>query len=90
MSEPTPVPPRQSPTLPSAADLLGPQEVLAIQQRGHEAAFAAESPLSCPWASASEPADVARRDMWIRGYAAGRTDLRSAKAVNPPPLQSPH
>ena len=89
MTEPTPPTPRQSPTVPSAADLLGPQEVLAIQELGHATGFAGESPLTCPWKAASEPADLARRDMWNRGYAAGRTDLRSAKDPDPTPRQSP-
>jgi ribosome modulation factor len=89
MTEPTPVPPRQSPMAPSAADLLGTQEVLTIQDLGHTAGFAGESPLTCPWKTASEPGDVARRDMWNRGYAAGRTDLRIAKEPSPPPRQSP-
>jgi hypothetical protein len=82
--------PRQSPTQPSAADLLGPQEVLAIQDLGHAAGFAGESPLTCPWKAASQPADVARRDMWNRGYAASRTDLRIAKQPSTPPRQSPY
>lgn len=88
MSEPTPLTPRQSPLKPSAADLLGPQEVLSIQAQGHTAGFAAESPLSCPWARAESPADLARREMWIRGHSAGRTDLRAAKAI-PPRYASP-
>jgi hypothetical protein len=89
MTDPTSPTPRQSPTTPSAADLLGPQEVLAIQDLGHTAGFAGESPLTCPWKAASEPGDVARRDMWNRGYAAGKTDLRIAKQPSQPPRQSP-
>jgi hypothetical protein len=89
MTEPTAQPPRQSPISASAADLLGPQEVLAIQDLGRTAGFAGESPLTCPWARATEPGDIARRDMWIRGHSAGRTDLRIARAVTPPPRQSP-
>lgn len=81
--------PRQSPHTASAADLLGPHEVLSIQDQGHDAGYTGESPLTCPWANATEPADLARRDMWIRGYAAGRTDLRIAKQPTPPPRQSP-
>jgi ribosome modulation factor len=79
MTEPTPATPSQSPVALSAADLLGPQEVLAIQELGHTAGFAGQSPLTCPWKAATEEADVARREMWNRGYAAGRTDLRIAK-----------
>jgi ribosome modulation factor len=89
MTEPTIQPPRQSLTSASAADLLGPQEVLAIQDQGHIAGFAGESPLTCPWARATEPDDVARRDMWIRGHSAGRTDLRIARTASPPARQSP-
>jgi hypothetical protein len=89
MTESSSAPPRQSPTAPSAADLLGPQEVLTIQDLGHTVGFAGESPLTCPWKAASEPADHARRDMWNRGYAAGRTDLRSAKQPSTPTGQSP-
>jgi hypothetical protein len=89
MTEPTSSTPRQSPAAPSAADLLGPQEVLAIQDLGHAAGFAGESPLTCPWKAAGDPVDIARRDMWNRGYAAGRTDLRIAKESNPSPRQSP-
>jgi len=86
MTEPTPDITRQS---PSAADLLGPLEVLAIQDQGRAAGFAAESPLTCPWARATEPADNARKDMWIRGYAAGKTDLRIAKQPDSVTRQSP-
>lgn len=86
MTEPTPDTPRQS---PSAADLLGPLEVLAIQEQGRAAGFAAESPLTCPWAKATESADIARRDMWIRGHAAGKTDLRIAKQPDSTTRQSP-
>jgi hypothetical protein len=89
MTESSSATPRQSPAIPSAADLLGPQEVLAIQDLGHTAGFAGESPLACPWKAASEPGDVARRDMWNRGYAAGRTDLRSGKKPSAPTGQSP-
>jgi hypothetical protein len=79
----------QSLTQPSAADLLGPQEVLAIQDLGRTAGFAGESPLTCPWKAASEPADLARRDMWNRGYAAGKTDLRITRQPSQPSRQSP-
>jgi hypothetical protein len=90
MTEPTSPTPRQSPAMPAAADLLGPQEVLAIQDLGHAAGFAGESPLACPWRAASEPVDLARRDMWNRGHAAGKTDLRIAKRPSTPLRQSPH
>jgi ribosome modulation factor len=89
MTELTPQTARQSPTSASAADLLGPQEVLAVQDLGHTAGFAGESPLTCPWAKATEPADVARRNMWIRGFAAGTTDLRTARQPAQDRRQSP-
>ena len=63
MTEPTPAPPRQSPVAPSAADLLGPQEVLEIQELGHTAGYTGESPLTCPWKGATEEADIARRHL---------------------------
>ena len=89
MTTPSPTPPRQSPTTASAADVLGPQEVLAIQEQGHSAGYTGESPSTCPWASATEPAELARRDMWIRGYAAGKTDRRITQQTTPAQRQSP-
>lgn len=64
----------------SAADLLGPKEVLETQQEGRAAAAAGRPVTACPWRDASGELDRARRDMWVRGYAAGRTELRSARA----------
>jgi ribosome modulation factor len=69
-------PPRLS---PSPADLLGPRATLAAQEQGYAAALAGQDVLSCPWKAAATDRDVALRDMWIRGYAAGRTDLRAAR-----------
>lgn len=88
-------PPRQSPTPPAdssppgdapatAADLLGPQAALAAQQQGRAAALAGQPVTTCPWRTADAPRDRAARDMWIRGYAAGRTDLRLSR----PPAES--
>jgi ribosome modulation factor len=73
--------PRQSPPARSAAsDLLGPRLVLAIQAEGYMAALAGEHPSTCPWKIAADNGDAAKRQMWIRGYAAGRTDLRTARS----------
>lgn len=72
-----PTTPRQS---PSAADLLGPQLTLATQQQGHAAALAGDDVSSCPWKNATTDWDRALQAMWIRGYAAGRTDLRAARS----------
>jgi ribosome modulation factor len=73
---PTPDQPRQS---PSATDLLGPRATLAAQEQGYAAALASKDVLTCPWRTATTDRDAALRDMWIRGYVAGRTDLRSAR-----------
>ena len=73
--------PRQSLLAGStAADLLGPRLVLAIQDEGYMAALAGEHADSCPWKKATDDREVAKRQMWIRGYAAGRTDLRTARS----------
>lgn len=69
--------PRQS---PSAADLLGPQLTLATQEQGYTAALAGEPVRTCPWMTATTDRDRALQAMWIRGYAAGRTDLRAARS----------
>jgi ribosome modulation factor len=68
--------PRQS---PSAADLLGPQLTLATQEQGYTAALTGEHVSNCPWKGATTERDRALQTMWIRGYAAGRTDLRAAR-----------
>lgn len=70
--------PRQSP-----ADLLGPQLVLATQDQGYLAALDAASVLTCPWTAPTSARDEALQQMWIRGYAAGRTDLRRARSRPP-------
>jgi ribosome modulation factor len=75
--------PRQSPMAgwlgSAAADLLGPGLVLATQDRGYAAALNGDHVDACPWRSAETDRDVALRQMWIRGYSAGRTDLRAAR-----------
>lgn len=79
--------PRQSPTGPgdTAADVLGPAAALDAQRRGREAALAGQPVTTCPWRDAVGGRGRAARDMWLRGYAAGRTDLR----VSRPPDAAP-
>jgi ribosome modulation factor len=73
--------PRQSPeTGSTAADILGPKTVLEIQEKGRQSALSGERIESCPWPSPENENDRAKRDMWIRGYAAGRTDLRARRS----------
>ncbi len=61
---------------PRGLEVLGPKAVLEAQQQGQAAALAGEPVTSCPWARATTPADQAAREAWVRGYAAGRTELR--------------
>lgn len=75
-----PIAPRQSP--PAAADLLGPRLTLATQDQGYAAALAGDHISTCPWKTATTDRERALQAMWIRGHAAGRTDLR--RAGNPP------
>lgn len=80
--------PRQSPTAEwlgnSAADLLGPGLVLATQDQGYSAALNGDHLDACPWRFAETDRDRALRQMWIRGYSAGRTDLRIARDPDRP------
>lgn len=71
--------PRRSPGEPSAADLLGPRDTLAAQDQGYAAALAGEHVRVCPWTAGTTERERALLAMWIRGYAAGRTDLRRAR-----------
>ena len=75
--------PRQSPPTSqpdnSAAALLGPRLVLAAQDQGYAAGFNGDHVDACPWRNASSDREQALRQMWVRGYAAGRTDLRVAR-----------
>lgn len=64
----------------SEVGALGPKAVLAAQRQGHEAAVAGAAVDACPWARAATPAERDAREAWVRGYAAGRTRLRSASA----------
>lgn len=81
--------PRQSPMAgwlgSSAADLLGPGMVLATQDQGYAAALNGDHVGTCPWRSAETDRERALRQMWIRGYSAGRTDLRTARDPDRPP-----
>lgn len=65
---------------PSVADLLGPRDTLTTQDQGYAAAMAGDDVLTCPWKTPTTDRETALRDMWIRGYSAGRTDLRAACA----------
>ncbi|HEX3780312.1 MAG TPA: Rmf/CrpP family protein [Pseudonocardiaceae bacterium] len=74
--------PRQSPAAESTADLLGPLLVLATQDEGYAAAMAGDQVDTCPWKAADTDRGRALRLMWIRGFSAGRTDLRTARATD--------
>jgi ribosome modulation factor len=67
----------------SAADRLGPGLVLATQDQGYAAAWNGDHVDTCPWLTATTERDLALRQMWIRGYSAGRTDLCIARAPLP-------
>ena len=69
--------------LASAADVLGPRLVLAAQDQGYTAAWNGEHVNACPWLTATTERGLTLRQMWIRGYAAGRTDLRIARQPRP-------
>src|SRR5437879_5209773 len=68
----------------SAADLLGPGLVLSTQDQGYSAALNGDHLDACPWRFAETDRDRALRQMWIRGYCAGRTDLRIARDPDRP------
>jgi hypothetical protein len=64
--------------------LLGPGAVLAAQEAGQRAAWEGNPVTACPWpAGSDDPRVPVLRQMWARGYAAGRTDLRTARATAP-------
>ena len=69
--------------LGSGADRLGPQLVLAAQDQGHTAALNGDHVDTCPWLTATTELDLALRQMWVRGYSAGRTDLSIARDRRP-------
>lgn len=58
--------------------LLNTAQILDIQQAGTAAARAGKHVTMCPYRSPQTPIDKARRQMWIAGYSAGRTELRQA------------
>jgi hypothetical protein len=71
---------RQSPqNQANPADLLGPKEILEVQEQGRQAFHAGQPVTVCPWAAAQNPANMFRRQMWVRGYAQGRTELRQTR-----------
>ena len=80
--------PRQSPMAGwlrnTAAELLGPGLVLATQDQGYTAALNGDHVDACPWRTAETDRERALRQMWIRGYSAGRTDLRAARDPDRP------
>jgi hypothetical protein len=84
---------RQSPGDHSATGVLGPKDTIEAQEAGRLAAFTGEPVTVCPWAEAADDRQAALRLAWVRGYAAGRTDLRAARdpgqPAEPPPRQSP-
>ena len=67
----------------SAADRLGPHLVLATQDEGYAAAWNGDHLNTCPWLTPTDDRELALRQMWIRGYSAGRTDLRIAREPRP-------
>jgi ribosome modulation factor len=67
----------------SAAELLGPRLVLSTQDQGYTAALNGDHVDTCPWRAAQNDQERALRQMWIRGYSAGRTDLRIARDPGP-------
>lgn len=77
---------RQSPDEIDVTGLLGPMEVLKIQQGGRAAALGGMHVKDCPFPVSDDPETMARQKMWIRGYAMGRTELRQTRRS---PRQSP-
>lgn len=65
-----------------AAAVLTPREIMNTQENGRRAAVTGSHPSTCPWGQDTAE-DKARRTMWIRGYAAGRTELRTAAETGP-------
>ncbi|WP_394614520.1 Rmf/CrpP family protein [Lentzea sp. JNUCC 0626] len=63
---------------PNAADVLGPKDILAAQEKGRASALAGECADNCPWKAPETNREHALQDMWIRGYSQGRTELRHA------------
>ncbi|SFE70110.1 hypothetical protein SAMN04487819_1322 [Actinopolyspora alba] len=64
---------------PDPAGLLAQSEIFELQEAGEAAALRGDPPGSCPYKVARSLEDQARRSMWNRGYAAGRTQRRSQR-----------
>jgi ribosome modulation factor len=58
-------------------------EISDVQQAGEQAALSGQHPSACPYRNTTMPADLARRQVWVAGYAAGRTELRRAHTTVP-------
>lgn len=56
---------------------LSTKDVLAEQDAGYRAGWAGERSLACPHRGPGS--DPRRRDAWLRGFAAARTDLRKMR-----------
>jgi hypothetical protein len=63
------------------ADVLGPKETLDAQQAGRLAALAGQHARTCPWAAPRDDRERVLRLIWVRGYAAGRTEPRQARSA---------
>lgn len=59
-------------------DLLTTKAILDTQDAGRQAAYAGQSATTCPHGDEDERSR-ALRAMWIRGYAAGRTQMREQR-----------
>lgn len=73
---------RRSPDPGRIARLLGPKTILDTQRAGWQSAVRGEHVRACPYRGPDERA-AGLRAMWLRGYAAGRTDLRTARTGPP-------
>jgi hypothetical protein len=62
-----------------AAAVLGPLGVRDAQDAGRAAAWDGQPVAACPYPPTEDLLAQAQRLMWARGYAAGRTDLRTAR-----------
>lgn len=55
-------------------------EIIDAQRQGRDAALAGLDGKACPW-RVDTPHDKALMRQWMRGWAAGRTDLRRAQGA---------
>ncbi|SER19770.1 hypothetical protein [Actinokineospora terrae] len=75
---------------PTAADILGPGEVIEAQDAGRRAALDGAPVTAHPWGTADDAKARARRQMWAAGYAQGITDrYRAAGWTGPHTDASP-